>query len=154
LNTFSIFFILQYVTICLCNNVIAEGDVEIEQLFVQLEEELAQALTKKDPEPLHRILDEQFILTNAIGKISSKQQAIEKFHNTLEEMSFFSVTNGNLQVHLYDGAAVITGTQVQHATKQDQLLFMKIRFTSMYAKREGNWKLVAGHKSETDEKYR
>lgn len=117
-----------------------------------MEEELAQALIKKDPEPLHRILDEQFILTNAIGKISSKQQTIEKFHHALDEMSFFSVTNGEMRVHLYDCAAVVTGTQVQHVTKQDQLYFMKVRFTSMYAKRQGNWKLVAGHKTETEEK--
>ena len=130
----------------------AEGVREIEKIFVELEEELAQALMKKDPEPLHRILDEQCILTNAIGKISTKQQCIDRFHHALDEMSFFSVTNGDMRVHLYDFAAVVTGTQVQHVTKQNKLFFMKVRFTSMYAKREGNWKLVAGHKSETDEK--
>ena len=70
----------------------------------------------------------------------------------MDEMSFFSVTNGDVRVNLYDFAAVVTGTQVQHVTKQNQLFFMKVRFTSMYAKREGNWKLVAGHKSETDDK--
>ena len=106
---------------------------------------------KKDPEPLHRILDEQFILTNSIGKISTKQQAIEKFHHVLDEMSFFSVTNGDVRVHLYDCAAVVTGTQVQHMTKRDQLCFMKVRFTSMYAQRHGHWKLVAGHKAETED---
>jgi len=115
-----------------------------------LEEELAQALTKKDPEPLHRILDDEFILTNAIGKVKTKQQAIEKFHHTLEEMSFFSVTNGDVHVRLYGDAAVVTGTQVQHATKKDQLIFVKLRFTSMYAKRQGTWKLVAGHNSEKE----
>ncbi len=125
--------------------------MEIEQLFLQLEEELAQALLKKDPEPLHRILDEEYILTNAIGRIKTKKQAIDKFLFTIDELSFFSVTNGDLRVRLYGEAAVVTGTQVQHATKQDQLMFMKHRFTSMYAKREGDWKLVAGHKSETEQ---
>jgi len=125
--------------------------MEIEQLFLQLEEELAQALLKKDPEPLHRILDEEFILTNAIGSIKTKEQTINKFHHTVDELSFFSVTNGELRVRMYGDAAVVTGTQMQHATKKDQLLFLKVRFTSMYAKREGNWKLVAGHKTETDE---
>ena len=124
--------------------------MEIEQLFLQLEEELAQALLKKDPEPLYRILDEGYILTNAIGSIKTKEQTINKFHNSVDECSFFSVTNGDLRVRLYGDAAVVTGTQVQHATKHDQLVFVKLRFTSMYAKREGNWKLVAGHKSETE----
>ena len=122
----------------------------IEQLFLQLEEELAQALLKKDPEPLYRILDEGYILTNAIGSIKTKEQTINKFHHSVDEFSFFSVTNGDLRVRLYGDAAVVTGTQVQHATKHDQLVFVKLRFTSMYAKREGNWKLVAGHKSETE----
>ena len=125
--------------------------MEIEQLFLQLEEELAQALLNKDPEPLHRILDDEFILTNAIGTIKTKKQTIDRFHLTVDELSFFSVTNGDLRVRLYGDAAVVTGTQVQHATKHDQLLFVKLRFTSMYAKREGNWKLVAGHKCETNE---
>lgn len=125
--------------------------MEIEQIFLRLEEELAQAFLKKDPEPLHRILDDEFILTNAIGRIKNKQQAIEKFHDTLDEMSFYSVTNGDVRVRLYGDAAVVTGTQVQHATKKNELLFVKLRFTSMYAKREGNWKLVAGHSSETDD---
>ncbi len=124
--------------------------MEIEQLFLQLEEELAQALLKKDPEPLYRILDEGYILTNAIGSIKTKEQTINKFHHSVDEFSFFSVTNGDLRVRLYGDAAVVTGTQVQHATKHDQLVFVKLRFTSMYAKREGNWKLVAGHKSETE----
>lgn len=115
-----------------------------------MEEELAQALTRKDPEPLHRILDEHYIHTNSIGRVCTKEQTIEKFHHTLEELSFYSVTNGDMRVHVYDQAAVVTGTQVQHATKQDQLLFLKIRFTSMYAKKDGNWKLVAGHKAKTE----
>ncbi len=118
-------------------------------MLVQLEEELAQALLKKDPEPLHRILDDEYVYTNAIGKISTKRQAIEKFRSTVDELTFFSVSNGEMRVRLFGDAAVVTGTQVQHATKKDELLFVKLRFTSMYAKREGNWKLVAGHKSET-----
>lgn len=113
-----------------------------------MEEELAQAFTTKDPEPLHRILDDEFIHTNAIGRVKTKQQTISKFHEQLSEMSFFSVSNGDVHIRMYGDAAVVTGTQVQHATKNDQLIYVKLRYTSMYAKREGEWKLVAGHNSE------
>lgn len=123
-------------------------------MFLELEEELAQALLNKDSEPLHRILDEDYILTNHLGRLKTKQQEIERFQHSLEEQSFFSVTNGELRVHLYDEAAVVTGTQIRHATKNDQLLYTKMRFTSMYAKRNGNWKLVAGHRAETETQQR
>jgi uncharacterized protein (TIGR02246 family) len=113
-----------------------------EQQIKDLQQEMIQAMIRGDATALDRILADDFIGTNPLGHVNYKQHGVEEFRSP--DLTVESIDTDDLRVHVYVETAVITGRASMKARFKDQEIKMGAhRFTSVYAKRDGRWQLVA-----------
>jgi hypothetical protein len=107
----------------------------VEQVIRKLDNERIQAQIHADVAALERIYADDFIGVGPSGTVRTKPQVISDF--TSGDLRFQSITTDDVRVRVYGNAAVETGNAVPHDT----------RFTRVWIKQQGRWRLVANHYS-------
>jgi hypothetical protein len=121
--------------------------MENHKIIVACEEQLVKAQLSGDVAELDRLLDDGLIYTGLDGRTGTKGDDLSlhrsgRFRITrmdLQERQIISVS-GNVSVVLVrmDSAATIDGIAIHKS----------LRYTRVWAKRDGVWRLVAAHLSE------
>lgn len=122
----------------------AAGDVSIEQLIMRLESEGREATLKNDIEANDRLLADNWVNINVDGSITTKAKLIE----LLKAGSFkiMSIDNDEVMVRVYGDAAVVTGrSTTKRAVQGDDIVTRQVRFTRVYARQQGRWRVVSAH---------
>ena len=110
------------------------------QQLKNLESEWSSAFVRADVPALERLLANEFILTSARGRVTSKAEEIDG----AREGGLLSNTVSDLMVRVYENTAVVTGNLTLVAKeKPDEPL--KYRITDVWILRDGRWQAVAGH---------
>ena len=117
----------------------------VEQAIRQLDNERIQAQIHADAAALNRIYADDFIGVGPSGTVRTKPQVISDF--TSGHLKFQSITTDDVQVRVYGNTAVETGRSTMNGQDRDKAVPRDNRFTRVWVKQQGRWRLVANHYS-------
>ena len=117
----------------------------IEQAIRKLDGERIQAQIGADAAALDRIYANDFIGVGPSGTVRTKKQVISDF--TSGTLKFQSITTDEVQVRVYENAAVETGLSTMIGKDKGTAVPRNTRFTRVWVKQQGRWRLVANHYS-------
>ena len=117
----------------------------VEQAIKQLDAERIRAQIGADAAALDRIYADDFIGVGPSGTVRTKAQVISDF--TSGDLKFQSITTDEVQVRVYENTAVETGLSTMSGQDKGKAVPRDTRFTRVWVKQEGRWRLVANHYS-------
>jgi uncharacterized protein (TIGR02246 family) len=117
----------------------------VEQAIRQLDRERIQAQIGADVVALDRIYANDFIGVGPSGTVRTKPQVISDF--TSGALKFQSITTDEVQVRVYENTAVETGLSTMVGHDKGKAVPRDTRFTRVWVKQQGHWRLVANHYS-------
>jgi len=117
----------------------------VEQTIRQLDNERIQAQIHADAAALDRIYADDFIGIGPSGTVRTKPQVLADF--TSHNLKFQSITTDEVQVRVYENAAVETGLSIMVGQDKGKAVPRDNRFTRVWVKQQGRWRLVANHYS-------
>lgn len=117
----------------------------VEQAIRQLDNERIQAQIGADAAALDRIYADDFIGVGPSGTVRTKTQVISDF--TSGDLKFQSITTDEVQVRVYENTAVETGLSTMVGQDKGKAVPRDTRFTRVWVKQGGRWRLVANHYS-------
>ena len=117
----------------------------VEQAIRQLDNERIRAQIGADAVALDRIYADDFIGVGPSGTVRTKAQVISDF--TSGDLKFQSIVTDEVQVHVYANTAVETGLSTMSGQDKGRAVPRDTRFTRVWVKQEGRWRLVANHYS-------
>jgi ketosteroid isomerase-like protein len=117
----------------------------VEQVIRQLDNERIQAQIHADATALDRIYAADFIGVGPSGRVRTKPQVISDF--TSGDLKFQSITTDEVQVRVYENTAVETGLSAMIGQDKGKTVPRDTRFTRVWVKQQGHWRLVANHYS-------
>ncbi len=120
------------------------GDGNTEQMVLRLENGGREATLKNDLPANDRLLADNWINVNADGSVTTKAKLME----LLKAGSFtiLSIENDEVMVRVFGEAAVVTGrSTTKRAGESGEILTRQVRFTRVYARNHGRWRVVSAH---------
>jgi ketosteroid isomerase-like protein len=117
----------------------------VEQDIKQLDNERIQAQIGADAVVLDRIYADDFIGVGPSGTVRTKAQVISDF--TSGALKLQSITTDEVQVRVYENTAVETGLSTMSGQDKGKAIPRDTRFTRVWVKQQGRWRLVANHYS-------
>ncbi len=117
----------------------------VEQEIRQLDDERIQAQIGADASTIDRIYADDFIGVGPSGTVRTKSQVIADF--TSGSLKFQFITTNEVQVHIYENTAVETGLSTMVGQDKDKTVPRDTRFTRVWVRQKGHWRLVANHYS-------
>lgn len=116
----------------------------MEQVILQLEDEGREATLKNDIEANDRLLANNWLNVNPDGSITTKARLMELLKQGNFKIS--SIENDEVMVRVFGDAAVVTGrSTTKRLNQQNEMLSRQVRFTRVYAKSKGQWRVVSAH---------
>lgn len=122
-----------------------EHRATVAQVIRQLDRERIQAQIGADRAALDRIYADDFIGIGPSGTVRTKPQVLSDF--TSGTLKFQSITTDEVQVRVYGNTAVETGVSTMKGQDQNKTVPVDNRFTRVWVKQHGRWRLVANHYS-------
>jgi ketosteroid isomerase-like protein len=117
----------------------------VEQVIRELDNERIQAQIHADVAALEQIYADDFIGVGPSGTVRTKPQVISDF--TSGDLRFQSITTDDVRVRVYGNAAVETGRSTMNGQDKGNSVPRDTRFTRVWIKQQGRWRLVANHYS-------
>jgi uncharacterized protein (TIGR02246 family) len=117
----------------------------VEEAIRQVDNERIQAQIHADAEALDRIYAEDFIGIGPSGTVRTKPQVLADF--TSHNLKFQSITTDEVRVRVYENTAVQTGLSTMVGQDKGNTVPRDNRFTRVWVKQQGRWRLVANHYS-------
>ena len=119
--------------------------ISVEEAIRRLDNERIQAQIHADATALDRIYAADFIGVGPSGTVRTKLQVISDF--TSGALKFQSITTDEVQVRVYENTAVETGLSTMVGQDKGKAVPRDTRFTRVWVKQQGSWRLVANHYS-------
>src|ERR1041384_5091041 len=113
----------------------------VEENIRKVDNERIQAQIHADATALDRIYAADFIGVGPSGTVRTKPQVLLDF--TSGELKFQSITTNDVQVRVYGDTAVETGLSTMVGQDKDKTVPRDTRFTRVWVKQEGHWRLAA-----------
>src|SRR5881396_1450913 len=111
----------------------------VEETIRKLDNERIQAQIHADAAALERIYADDFIGVGPSGTVRTKPQVISDF--TSGDLKFRSITTDDVRVRVYGDAAVETGRSTMDGQDKDKAVPHDTRFTRVWVKQHGRWRL-------------
>lgn len=118
-----------------------QTESEAGQEVLRVEEEQDQAFAKGDTAVLDRIWADDVVYTSASGQVFNKSQYLARFRSGTRK--FDSFAHDDIRVRIYGNMAVLTGRSTSVFHDAGKLSATTRRFTHIYVKLDGRWRLVA-----------
>ena len=117
----------------------------VEQVIRQLDHERIQAQIGADAAALNRLYADDFIGIGPSGAVRTKPQVLSDF--TSGDLKFQSIITDDVRVRVYGDTAVETGRSTMIGQDKGKTVPRDNRFTRVWVKQAGRWRLVANHYS-------
>ena len=114
-------------------------------LIRKLDQERIQAQIHADAVVLDRIYADDFIGIGPSGTVRTKPQVLADF--TSHDLNFQSITTDEVRIRVYGNTAVETGRTTTVGQDKGKVVPRDNRFTRVWVRRQGRWRLVANHYS-------
>ena len=111
----------------------------------KVDRERIQAQVNADSVALNRIYADDFIGIGPSGTVRTKKEVLADFASG--SLKFQSITTDNVRIRVYGNAAVETGLSTMKGQDADKVVPEENRFTRVWIKQGGRWRLVANHYS-------
>ena len=111
----------------------------------RLHQSYADALIARDSVTLRRILAEDFRTTVSEGRVLGREEDIAPVLSG--RVAFDSARLDSVTVDVFGDAAIVRGIFVYRARVGDNAFAGRERFTDVYLKRDGQWRVVSSHNS-------
>ena len=111
----------------------------------RLDQERIQAQIHADAAALDRIYADDFIGIGPSGTVRTKPQVLADF--TSHDLSFQSITTDEVRIRVYGNTVVETGRTTTIGQDKGKVVPRDNRFTRVWVRRQGRWRLVANHYS-------
>jgi ketosteroid isomerase-like protein len=99
------------------------------------------AMVAGDVAALGPLLADELTYTHSNGWVETREQFLESIRS--KALQYRSIDPGDVAVRVYGEAAVVTGKAAMKVLSNGQDLAMAVRFTAVYVRREGGWRLAA-----------
>ncbi len=116
---------------------------DIEQQILQLEQQRMHAMMDADAETLNRVLADDLTYIHTTAALDSKESFIGALSSGA--LNYESIASTDAQVRVYGDTAVVTGNGDVRVTSNGRQNLFSIRYTDVYAQRDGRWQMVAWH---------
>ena len=114
---------------------------DIEQQILQLEQQRMHAMMDADAETLNRVLADDLTYIHTTAALDSKESFIGALSSGA--LNYESIASTEAQVRVYGDTAVVTGNGDVRVTSNGRQNRFSIRYTDVYAQRDGRWQMVA-----------
>lgn len=111
-----------------------------EQSLKDAEHQWAEAFKNRDKDALNRILDERFVFTDDEGQVFNKTQYIDAAIGAIKVESY---SLDDITVRVFGDTGVVAGRWTGKLTIQGKDASGAFRYTDMFVKRLGRWRVVA-----------
>ena len=111
----------------------------------KVDRERIQAQVNADSVALNRIYADDFIGIGPSGTVRTKKEVLADFASG--SLKFQSITTDDVRIRVYGNAAVETGLSTMKGQDADKVVPEENRFTRVWIKQGGRWRLVANHYS-------
>ena len=111
----------------------------------KVDRERIQAQVNADAVALDRIYADDFIGIGPSGTLRMKKDVLADFASG--SLKFQSITTDDVRIRVYGNAAVETGLSTMKGQDADKVVPEENRFTRVWIRQGGRWRLVANHYS-------
>lgn len=111
----------------------------------KLDQERIKAQINADSAALDRLYADDFIGIGPSGTVRTKKEVLSDFASG--SLKFQSITTADVQIRVYGDAAVETGLSTMKGRDADKVVPEENRFTRVWIRQGGRWRLVANHYS-------
>lgn len=117
-------------------------DLEIVELLRNIEERLASAWIDGDRTFIEQILADDWSVTDLTGRILTKAEVLEEAFGS-KDRKIVSMQIDEIRVRSFGDWAIVTGRTQAAGEYQGEVAEVMLRFTDVFANRNGNWQAVA-----------
>jgi ketosteroid isomerase-like protein len=114
---------------------------EAERELRQLEDQIAEAVVRRDSAFVERVWAEEFVYTGVRGEVKSKADIVAELKTG--DLQFDVLKFDDVREQVYGDAAVATGRATTKGRSPQGEISGEFRYTRVYVKRRGAWQLVA-----------
>lgn len=107
-----------------------------------IEQRLAEAWVKGDRDYINRVLADDWSVTDATGRVLSKNQVINEAFDS-NDRQIESLEIDDVRVRVFGSCAVVTGTTRAKGRYKGSSMSVTLRFTDVFMRRAGRWQVVA-----------
>jgi ketosteroid isomerase-like protein len=115
------------------------------EVVLQAEREGCKAYATNDADGVRRFLTDDYTLTDAKGRVTSKQDDLDDFMK--HRIHYTTFENKEMKVRLHAGMAIVTGRTVVKGVAGKDPFDVEVQFTDTLVYMDGRWRLAAGHVS-------
>jgi len=112
--------------------------------LTDLEATLAKAWVEGDREFIERAIADDWSVTDPSGRVLTKAEVMDEAFRT-GERHVTSMRIDDVRVRVFDGWAIVTGRTRAAGEYQGETAEVALRFTDVFANRNGEWQAVASH---------
>lgn len=113
---------------------------ETKKDVLKFEDERNQAILNRDTATLDRMYADEITWTMSNGDLLNKQQVLANIGS--ENQRLYSIQHSDRRVHVFGNTVVLTATSNSSERYKDKMITVPRRFTNVYVKQDGQWKLV------------
>ncbi len=118
-------------------------NAKAEQELLKLQGEWLDAYQKHDAAALERIEADDFILTEADGKVTTKAEDVAGVRNAKPPQPDDSFDVEDVIIRLHGNTAVLIGRVILKYRNKGQMVVERYRYTDTYLKQRERWQVVA-----------
>ena len=118
-----------------------QADTTIEKEILKVEEERDQALQKLDMATLDRLQADGLVVVTTGGQVLDKARYMEELRSG--GLKFLTWEVNERRLHIYGNTVIVTGRASSVLEYHGKINRTPRRFTSVYVKLQGQWRLVA-----------
>jgi ketosteroid isomerase-like protein len=112
-----------------------------EQAITRLEKEFNDAQLRDDVDALDKILADDLVFSNINDTTNTKKEYLDALR--AEGFGWVSIKDEDVKIRVFGDAAIVTLRSIRkHEVSEGDLV---IRYTKVYARRQGRWQIVSVH---------
>ena len=118
---------------------------QAEREVLAVDRQFDEALGHNDAAALERLVADDCIFTNDVGKVFGKEYRVNV--TTSHKVVFTSYSADDVRVRIYGDTAVVTERNTTESQAREQSHSGGFRYTRVYVKQGSGWQLVAAQKT-------
>lgn len=115
---------------------------EVAGLLLDIEKRLAAAWIDGDRSFIEQVLADDWSVTDLTGRVLTRAEVLEEAFGT-KDRKIVSMQIDDVSVRSFGDWAIVTGRTQATGEYQGNVVEVMLRFTDVFANRNGNWQAVA-----------
>jgi len=120
----------------------------VEKAIIQMERDWTEAGIKKDAKSWDRIVADDWVATDFLGKTVTKAQALAEMKSGASSNQ--TVDLGEMKVRVFGNTAIVTGSDIEKSTYKGKDSSGKYVWTDVFINRNGRWQAVASQSTKVE----